>query len=188
VLRCHITDRRQLPSREALLDAIARNLAAGVEWIQIREKDLSARDLFDLVQCARALPNSAATKVLVNTRVDVALAAGAEGAHLPSGSPAPRHWRAITPLDFLIGVSCHTLEEARAAEHDGADYIFFGPVFAPRSKPSDLPPRGLDQLTQVAHSVGIPVLALGGITNENASQCISAGAAGIAAISLFQTC
>lgn len=188
MLRCHITDRRQLPSREALLDAIARNLAAGVEWIQIREKDLSARDLFELVQCARALPNPAATKVLVNTRVDVALAAGAEGAHLPSGSPAPRYWRAITPLNFLIGISCHTLEEARAAEHDGADYVFFGPVFAPRSKPSDLAPRGLDQLTQVAHSLGIPVLALGGITNESASQCISAGAAGIAAISLFQTC
>jgi thiamine-phosphate pyrophosphorylase len=188
VLRCYITDRRQLPSREALLENIARNLAAGLDWIQIREKDLSARDLFDLVRCAQALPNPAATKLLVNTRVDVALAAGAAGAHLPSGSPPPRRWRAIAPPDFLIGVSCHTLDEARAAEQDGADYIFFGPVFTPRSKSADLPPRGLDRLAEAARAVTIPVLALGGITRESASQCISAGAAGVAAISLFQTC
>jgi thiamine-phosphate pyrophosphorylase len=188
VLRCYITDRRQLRSREALIEAIARNLAAGIDWIQIREKDLSARDLFDLVQRARALPNPAATKILVNTRVDVALAAGAAGVHLPGGSPPPRHWRAITPSDFLIGVSCHTLDEARAAEQEGADYIFFGPVFAPRSKSADLPPRGLDRLAEAAHAVRIPLLALGGITKENASQCTSAGAAGIAAISMFQTC
>jgi thiamine-phosphate pyrophosphorylase len=188
VLRCYITDRCQLPSREALLEAIARNLAAGIDWIQIREKDLSARDLFDLVQCARALPNPAATKILINTRVDVALAAGAAGAHLPSGSPPPSRWRAITPPDFLIGVSCHTLEEARAAEQDGADYTLFGPVFAPLSKSADLPPRGLVRLAEVARAVRIPVLALGGITRENASECTSAGAAGVAAISLFQTC
>jgi thiamine-phosphate pyrophosphorylase len=188
VLRCYITDRRRLPSREALLDTIARNLATGVDWIQIREKDLSARDLFDLVQCARALPHPAAAKILVNTRIDVALAAGAAGAHLPGGSPPPRHWRAIAPSDFLIGVSCHALDEARAAERDGADYILFGPVFTPRSKPADLPPCGLDRLAQAARAVKIPVLALGGITNHNAPQCASAGAAGVAAISLFQTC
>jgi thiamine-phosphate pyrophosphorylase len=188
VLRCYITDRRQLPSHEALIEAIARNLVAGIDWIQIREKDLSARDLIELVRCARALPNPAAAKILVNTRVDVALAAAAAGAHLPSGSPPPRHWRAITPPDFLIGVSCHTLDEARAAEQDGADYIFFGPVFTPRSKSADLPPCGLDRLAEAAHAVRIPVLALGGITHENASQCTSAGAAGVAAISMFQTC
>ena len=188
MLRCYITDRRQLPSHEALIEAIARNLVAGIDWIQIREKDLSARDLFDLVQRARALPNPAATKIVVNTRVDVALAVGAAGAHLPSGSPPPRYWRAITPPDFLIGVSCHTLEEARAAEQEGADYIFFGPVFAPRSKSADLPPRGLDRLAEAAHAVRIPLLALGGITKENASRCASAGAAGVAAISMFQTC
>ena len=188
MLRCYITDGRQLLSREALLEAIARNLAAGIDWIQIRDKDLSARDLFDLVLRARALPNPGATKILVNTRVDVALAAGAAGAHLPSGSPAPKRWRAITPPDFWIGVSCHSIDEAREAEQDGADYILFGPVFAPRSKHADLPPRGLDRLAEAARAVRIPVLALGGVTIENASQCISAGAAGVAAISMFQTC
>ena len=127
-------------------------------------------------------------KILVNARVDVALAAGAAGAHLPGGSPPPRYWRAITPPDFLIGVSCHTLDEVRAAGQEGADYVLFGPVFAPRSKSADLPPRGLDRLAEAARAVGIPILALGGITRENASQCTSAGAAGVAAISLFQTC
>jgi thiamine-phosphate pyrophosphorylase len=192
VLRCYITDRRSLRSDIALLDAIARHLchnrAAGLDWIQIREKDLSARDLFALVEGALALPNPAGCKILVNTRVDVALAAGASGAHLPARSPAARHWRALTPPGFLIGVSCHSADEVRAAQDQGADYAFFGPVFAPRSKTSDLPPRGLDGLAQAARAVEIPVLALGGITAANAQDCMNAGAAGIAAISLYQSC
>jgi thiamine-phosphate pyrophosphorylase len=187
VLRCYITDRRLLPPATPLLDAIAANLQAGVEWIQIREKDLSVRELFDLVRRALALPNPAGTKILVNTRTDVALAAGAAGVHLPSDSPAPKLWRTIAPPGFLIGVSCHTVEEVRAAQEEGADYALFGPVFAPRSKTSDLQPRGLEGLAQAAQAARIPVLALGGITRDNAQDCIAAGAAGIAAISLFQT-
>jgi thiamine-phosphate pyrophosphorylase len=188
LLRCYITDRRQLPSQDALLDCIARNLAAGVEWIQIREKDLSARELFALVQRVLHLPNAGRAKILVNTRVDLALAAGAAGAHLPDGSPEPRHWRAIAPHDFLIGVSCHDIDAVRAAEREGADYVLYGPVFDPRSKSSHLPPLGLEALREAAHAVHIPVLALGGITKDNAADCVAAGAAGVAAISLFQTC
>jgi thiamine-phosphate pyrophosphorylase len=188
MLRCHITDRKILPPGTALLDVIARNLEAGVEWIQIREKDLSARELFMLVQRALALPNLNGSKILVNTRVDVALAAGAAGAHLPSGSPTARLWRTVTPPGFLIGVSCHTIDEVRTAEHEGADYVLFGPVFPPRSKASALAPRELSGLAQAARAVQIPVLALGGITAENARDCVNAGAAGIAAISLYQSC
>lgn len=188
MLRCYVTDRRGLRPEIALLDVIARNLSAGVDWIQIREKDLSARDLFVLVERALALPNPAGSKILVNTRVDVALAAGASGAHLPAHSPAPRRWRALAPPGFLFGVSCHSADEIRAAQDDGADYAFFGPVFAPLSKASDLPPRGLDGLAQAARAVAIPVLALGGITAGNAQDCRNAGAAGIAAISLYQSC
>ena len=93
-----------------------------------------------------------------------------------------------SPPGFLIGVSCHTLDEVRAAEEEGADYVVFGPVFAPRSKVTALAPRGIEALAEAARAVRIPVLALGGITRENAQDCMRAGAAGIAAISLFQSC
>ena len=188
MLHCYITDRRSLPPGVPLIDNIAANLAAGVEWIQIREKDLSARDLFDLTVQALGLPNPYKSKILVNTRVDVALAAGAAGAHLPAGSPAPRVWRALTPPGFLIGVSCHSLDDVRAAEDQGADYAVFGPVFPPRSKATGLEPRGIEGLMQAVRAVRVPVLALGGITATNAKDCIQAGAAGIAAISLYQSC
>lgn len=185
-IRCSITDRHLLAPSASLLDVIARNLALGIEWIQIREKDLSALDLFHLVQSALALPNPHGSRILVNTRVDVALAAGAAGAHLPSGAPPAKTWRPLAPPGFLIGVSCHTAEEVRAAEDEGASYAFFGPVFTPRSKTSPLPPRGLAGLARAAHAVRIPVLALGGITSANTGECLAAGAAGVAAISLYQ--
>jgi len=183
MIRCYITDRKSTPS---LLDSIARNLEQGVTWIQIREKDLSARELFELVKSALALPNPHGTKIIVNGRMDVALADGGQGLHLPSGSIAVDRWRAIAPPDFLIGVSCHTIDEVREAESTGADYLLFGPVFAPLSKSSDLAPRGIEGLREAARAVRIPVLALGGITKENAAECVAAGAAGVAGISMFQ--
>jgi thiamine-phosphate pyrophosphorylase len=186
MIRCYITDRLRLAPSTPLLDAIARNLEMGIEWVQIREKDLPARELFHLVQSALALPNLHASKILVNTRVDVALAAGAAGVHLPAGSPPAKTWRAVTPPGFLIGVSCHTIEEVRAAEDEGADYAVFGPVFPPRSKTSALPPHGLEGLSAATRSVTIPVLALGGVTTANLAACLHAGAAGVAAISLYQ--
>jgi thiamine-phosphate pyrophosphorylase len=181
-----------LPAGETLLAAIARNLAGGkladaADWIQIREKDLSARDLFELVRNVLAQPNPRGVKILVNTRIDVALAAGASGAHLPSGSPAPLAWRPMTPPGFLLGVSCHSPEEVRTAKEEGADYAIFGPVFPPLSKPAQSPPVGLTGLARaVAAASKIPVLALGGITRANIAACIETGAAGVAGISLYQ--
>jgi thiamine-phosphate pyrophosphorylase len=187
-IHCYITHRRSLPAGATLIHNIARNLTAGVEWIQIREKDLSARDLFDLTRHALSLPNPRGSKILVNTRVDVALAAGAAGAHLPAGSPAPRIWRSLAPPGFLLGVSCHSLDEVCTAQDQGADYVIFGPVFPPRSKATGLEPRGIEGLAQAVRALNIPVLALGGITATNAEDCAQAGAAGIAAISLYQSC
>jgi len=162
-------------------------LAAGPDWIQIREKDLTARELFELTRSVLAQPNPRGVKILLNSRIDVALTAGASGAHLPSNSPAPFAWRSITPPGFLLGVSCHSPDEVRAAEEEGADYVLFGPVFAPLSKPAQLPPAGLEGLARAAFAAArIPVLALGGITRANASACLQAGAAGVAGISLYQ--
>lgn len=187
MIRCYITDRSKIGAGETLADTIVRSLAAGVNWIQIREKDLESRTLFGTVENAVAHAAACGAKIIVNSRVDVALAAGAGGAHLPSGSPAPRIWEPIVPAGFLLGVSCHTVDEVRAAEQEGASYVVFGPVFAPLSKPSDLAPRGLEQLACAAESVKIPVLALGGITLANANACLESGAAGIAGISLFSS-
>jgi thiamine-phosphate pyrophosphorylase len=178
MIRYCITDRRLL--------GVERAMADGVDFVQIREKDFSARELLDLTRAVLALPNPHATKIIVNTRMDVALVAGAAGMHLPAGSIPPREWRGIAPPGFVIGVSCHSILEVREAEIDGADYVLFGPVFAPISKSSDLAPRGLDGLAEAARAVRIPVLALGGVTWANAGACVEAGAAGVAGISLFQ--
>jgi thiamine-phosphate pyrophosphorylase len=174
----------------SLRDSIRRAAAAGAGWIQIREKDLEARALTELTRFAVAEMRETSARVLVNDRLDVALAANAGGVHLGEKSlpfDAVIEWRRTSDrLDFLIGVSCHSPESARAAWQAGADYIFFGPVFATPSKAAFGAPQGIERLREVCTLVEIPVLAIGGVNLENARACITAGAAGIAAIRLFQ--
>ena len=189
---CYVTDRKSLgvgDGGEGVLGKIRAATAAGVDWVQTREKDLSGRELLALVRDAVA--GSGSTRVIVNDRLDLALAAGAAGVHLGRESLSAQEvvsWcrSGNAPRDFLIGVSCHSLEEAREAAVAGASYIFFGPVFDTPSKRGMGEPQGIARLGEICRSVAIPVVAIGGVSEENAGECIRAGAAGIAAIRMFQ--
>jgi thiamine-phosphate pyrophosphorylase len=184
MLLYYITDTKQL--RGDLLAAIDRALRAGVGWVQIREKDLSARELFELTSAVMKLVGGAPSKIFVNTRADVALAAGADGVHLPAGSIPAAEIRKVSPPGFVVGVSCHNSSEVRRAASEGADFVVFGPVFETPSKRAYGPPQGLKKLKQACAAAPIPVLALGGVGLGNAGECVAAGAAGVAGISLFQ--
>jgi thiamine-phosphate pyrophosphorylase len=196
-LLCYVTDRNALAERADLDKQIARAIAAGIDWIQIREKDLPTRELLAVTRAAvkaSAAAKVARARIIVNDRLDIALAAGADGVHLRETSAPVAEvsaWRReaasrnASMREFMIGASCHSLENARAAERDGADYVIFGPVFSTPSKEKFGAPQGINLLAEVSGVVKIPVLAVGGITEENARECFAAGAAGIAAIRMF---
>lgn len=176
--------RRNLPE-DALVACVAAAAQAGVHLVQIRERDLEGGPLTGLVRrCVEAVRGTGA-RVLVNDRLDVALAAGAHGVHLPAhGLPAPRV-RAVTPRGFLVGRSVHhATEAARVAAEGGIDYLVFGTVF-PTSSKAGVAPAGLRGLAAAAAAVGLPVLAIGGVTLDHASGIARTGAAGAAAIRLF---
>ena len=203
----YITDRHQFPGTEMhqrarLLAKITEASRAGVDLVQLREKDLPPRELERLageaVRLLRENANPKPARLLINSRLDVALAAGADGVHLPAGDIAASEARVIFSKagvhNPVIGVSCHSLAEVRLAESHGADFSVFGPVF----EKSGAPGQGLAALRAVCGPVParaveaglpagrMPVLALGGVTLENAAACLGAGAAGVAAIRLFQ--
>ena len=180
-----------------LLDSIGNAAAAGVEWIQLREKDCSGKEWTRLVDesLERVESIGSATRILVNDRLDVALACGAGGVHLSeNGLPVAEACRLRDEYfrerhsqhEFLIGLSCHSLGAALGAARAGADYIYFSPIFFTPSKANYGPPQGVERLAKVSAALNIPVIAIGGITRENASECFRAGASGIAAIRLFQ--
>ena len=183
-LLCYITDRKGLPGEDPL-PIIEQAVAAGIDLIQIRERDLPVRRLLALVKEAVKAAGTGPTGILVNDRLDVAVATGAAGVHLPAHGFSVDEVRRSYP-DLLIGASTHNLEELRRAADGGTDFAVFGPVFETPSKKAYGPPVGLEKLAEAARAVNIPVLALGGITLENAADCLRTGAAGLAAISLFQ--
>jgi thiamine-phosphate pyrophosphorylase len=204
---CYVTERRslQVASQKDLIQPLLEKIdlvaAAGVDWMQLREKDLSGKLSASLTRetlrriARQASHGQRASRILVNDRLDVALAEQAGGVHLGENSlpvqEVTRLLRASSAAEtlapgFLVGVSCHSLEAAQSAASAGADYIFFGPVFATPSKAAFGLPQGLERLAEVCTSVTVPVLAIGGITIANVASCFSAGASGIAAIRLFQ--
>jgi thiamine-phosphate pyrophosphorylase len=156
--------------------------------VQIREKDLSTRELVALVKGALAGAAETKTRILVNDRLDLALGLGAAGIHLGTQSMSGDVVRRIAPRDFIVGVSCHSLDDALRAEAAGANYILLGPIFPTPSKLAYGPPLGLETLRETAAQSKIPVLALGGINVERARLCLEAGARGLAGISIFQDC
>jgi thiamine-phosphate pyrophosphorylase len=176
--RYYITDRKAVGGFRPLLDVIRDQMHLGVDFIQIREKDLAARELFNFTLAvlevrAREINPHARPKILINSRADVARATGADGVHLPSAAP-----RETLP-GLFVGRSCHTLDQVRTSN---ADFVTFGPVFTSPGKP---PAVGLELLADACRT-GQSVYALGGVTWENAVDCVKAGAIGIAGIRLFQ--
>ncbi|HSZ62839.1 MAG TPA: thiamine phosphate synthase [Terriglobales bacterium] len=198
----YITDRSQFRGderarRRALLDKVAEASCARVDYIQLREKDLSGRELETLARQAVEIvrQNSSTTRLLINSRVDVALATGADGVHLRAGDVTPSEvagmLRAALPtpqtvgdVSFIIAASCHSDEEVTRAESQAVDFAVFAPVFG-KSGARQAAPAGLAAL-RLACQAKIPILALGGVTMKNAASCVDAGAAGIAGIRLFQ--
>lgn len=180
---CYITSDRTAPPLAALLDEA---IACGVDLIQIRRKFMETRPLMRLAEPAVQRARGGPSRVIINGRLDAALALGAAGVHLGHDALPAETVRAIVPPGFLVGVSCHSLEEAKAAESAGANYLLLGPVFETPSKLAYGPPLGLDRFGQIAAQIKTPTLALGGMTIERVKPCLEAGAAGIAAIRLFE--
>jgi len=203
LLLYYITDRTQFPGDEAarrarLLERIAAAAGAGVDYIQLREKDLSARELEQLaraaIQAIRGASSSA--RLLINSRCDVALAAGANGVHLRAGAQdiSAADARALLVRagmsSPIVAASCHASSEVALAASEGADFAVFGPVFGkgPDAAHEQVAPAGLSALRAACSASvgGMPVLALGTVSTENAAGCLRAGAAGVAGIRLFQ--
>lgn len=161
-------------------------MAAGVDLVQIREKNLNANVLYELSASAAQVTRGSATRLLINDRPDIAVAAGADGVHLTTHSLPTDVVRRTFGDEFLIGVSTHSAHEAGVARRGGADFVVFGPVFETASKSEYGAPQGITNLEQVSRDLSLfPVLALGGLTIGNFAACFEAGAQGIAAIRMF---
>ena len=188
-----VTDRARLtPDARTTRDAIvalesfvADAIDAGVDVIQLRERDLDGGALRDLAVRVQRRASGTLTRVLVNDRADVAIAAGADGVHVRADGPPVARVRTLASGDWIVGRSVHSVAEARAASQDGADYVLFGTVFPGGSKGGGPEDDRLPALHEVARTTQLPVIAIGGIDPARAAACLRAGAAGVAAISIF---
>lgn len=177
-----ISDRKQAPGGN-LCAAVEGALRGGVRAVQLREKDLSGRELYELASRLREITSRYGARLIINERLDIALAVGADGVHLGESSiPLPQA-RKVAGEAMLIGVSCHDREKALAAEGDGADFITFSPIFFTPSKAPYGEPVGTERLAEVCRLLRVPVFALGGIKQETVNKVLAHGAHGIALIS-----
>jgi len=168
-----------------ILRLIEAAVAADVSLIQLREKELSGRVLYQLASRASAITRNTSTQLLVNDRFDIAVGAGANGVQLTAQSMPVDVIHSKVSSEFLIGRSTHSLAEAQIAQKGGCDFVVCGPVFETQTKLIYGPPQGIEKLQSVVESVDIPVIAIGGVTLSNVAECFTVGAAGIAAISLL---
>jgi len=186
-----ITDRKLIADRYSLIAAVRQALKGGVKAIQLREKDLDTRELLKLAYKMREVTAKYDARLFINDRFDIALAAGADGVHLTQNSIPADVVRKVVHAShvtrhtsrFLIGVSTHSLKEAREAERAGADFITLGPIYRTPSKLKYGKPLGLDKLVEISRKVRIPVFALGGIKSHRVKEAKKAGAYGVAMIS-----
>jgi thiamine-phosphate pyrophosphorylase len=178
-----ITDRTLFPHYPSLISAVEDALKAGVKAVQLREKDLPVRELLELAYRMRTVTASYHAMLFINERVDVAMCVEADGVHLGRSGIPVHAVREIVGKRLLIGASTHHLEEALAAEREGADFITFGPVYDTPSKRKYGEPVGLGALQMVSKTISLPVLGIGGITADRAKEVMNAGARGIALIS-----
>jgi len=181
---CFVTSRAATAGRP-LQEIATAAIAGGCDVVQVREKDLPGGPLLDLCRLVveAAKPAGARCAVVVNDRLDVALAGKAAGVHLPAAGLPIARFRPVVGRRFLVGRSVHSLAEARQGQKEGADYLFFGPVFETPGKAAFGPPQGPDALRKVLEAVRLPVWAIGGITPERAVELRGLRIAGVAAIS-----
>ncbi|MBE7546696.1 thiamine-phosphate synthase [Candidatus Kuenenia stuttgartiensis] len=176
-----ITDRKQ--SRLPLINAVKLALKGGVNTIQLREKDLPTKDIYSLACELRTITHGLNASLIINDRVDIVLAANADGVHLGWQSMPVSRVRNLIGFERIIGISAHNMQEALQARDSGADYITYGPIFKTPSKEGVVEPTGTESLRKLKEKIRIPVIALGGITVDNAESVMESGANGIAVVS-----
>lgn len=178
-----ITDRKIVTPHASLITAVRKALQGGVRAVQLREKDLDTRELLPLAYKMRALTHKHKAKLFINDRFDIALAVGADGVHLTQNSIPAQAVRNVVKKKLMIGVSTHSLKEAREAERGGADFVTLGPVYRTPLKLKYGAPVGVDTLNKVSNGLTIPVFAIGGIKSHRIEKVKKAGAYGVAMIS-----
>ncbi|OPY29128.1 MAG: Thiamine-phosphate synthase [Methanomassiliicoccales archaeon PtaU1.Bin030] len=177
-----VTDRKASRGRDHM-SMVRAALDGGADVIQLRDKDLSGRDLYALAREMASLVHASRARFIVNDRLDIALAAGADGVHLGQYDLPVAAARSLSPPSFIIGVSVGSVEEALAAERDGADYVALSPVFSTPTKDDAGPGHGLEVLREIKAAVKLPVIAIGGVNAGNVTEVVAAGADGVAVIS-----
>lgn len=181
--RLYLVTDRQTCFPKPLSAALEEACAAGLRAVQLREKDLTPREVHELSLAIKPMLDRYGTSLLINDRSDIARAVRATGVHLTSTSLSPAAARTCLLSDQILGVSTHSVAEGLQSEQEGADFLCFGPVFDTPSKHPFGPPQGLENLRELAEAVSLPVFAIGGVTPERAVECIESGAYGVAVIS-----